>query len=78
MDDPNPNPLIPLNEIIVECMECKSKATAQEVNNDVERYFSILHKSFVRFPEKGATKESAAKLASMRLICEICHEKEYG
>lgn len=78
MDNPNLNALIPLDEIVVECMECKSKATAQEINNDVERYFSIVRKSFVRFPEKGIRKESIPKLASMRLICEICHEKEYG
>lgn len=69
---------IPLSQVILECQECKSKATAEEVNKDVERYFSTTKNVFVRFPESGIKKESLSKLTDLRLICELCHEKEYG
>jgi hypothetical protein len=69
--------LIELKDIIVECQDCKSKATAQEINDDVERYFSMTKKSFVSFPTKGIKKDSLQKIVDLRLICELCHEKEY-
>jgi hypothetical protein len=69
---------IPLSQVIIECQECKSTATAEEINKDVERYFSTTKKAFVRFPESGIKKESLSKINDMRLICELCHEKEYG
>jgi ribosomal protein L44E len=70
--------LIELKDIIVECQDCKSKVTAQEINDDVERYFSITKKSFVNFPAQGVKKDFIQKIVDLRLICEICHEKEYG
>lgn len=70
--------LIPLGELIIECQECKSKITAQEINDDVERYFSLTRKSFVRFPSNGVKKDFLEKIVDLRLICELCHEKEYG
>lgn len=69
---------IPLSELILECQECKSKITAQEVNDDVERYFSMTKNTFVKFPENGVKKDSLQTIVDLRLICELCHEKEYG
>jgi ribosomal protein L44E len=69
--------LIELKDIVIECQECKSKSTAQENNDDVERYFSMTKKSFVSFPTKGIKKDSLQKIVDLRLICELCHEKEY-
>lgn len=67
-----------LNELIIECQECKSKITAQEINDDVERYFSMTKKTFVKFPAAGVKKDFMQNIVNLRLICELCHEKEYG
>ncbi len=61
--------LIELKDIVIECQECKSKSTAQEINDDVERYFSMTKKSFVSFPTKGIKKDSLQKIVDYRLIC---------
>jgi Zn finger protein HypA/HybF involved in hydrogenase expression len=69
--------LIELKDIVIECQDCKSKSTAQEINDDVERYFSMTKKSFVKFPAKGVKKDTLEKIVDWRLICELCHAKEY-
>ena len=69
--------LIELKDIVIECQDCKSKATAQEINDNVELYFSMTKKTFISFPEKGIKKDSLQKIVDLRLICELCHEKEY-
>jgi hypothetical protein len=65
---------IPLEEVVLQCATCGSKARASEVNSDVERYYSWQHMSFIKFPEKGVTQGVADSVKTMKFSCELCHE----
>lgn len=65
---------IPLEEVVLQCTTCGSKANALEVNKDVERYYSWKHMSFIKFPEKGVTPKIADEIETMKFSCELCHE----
>jgi hypothetical protein len=67
---------IPLEEVVLKCAFCGSSITAKEVNNDIERYYSWHHMSFIRFPEAGVSEKMRDKLQTMKFSCEICHEKD--
>jgi DNA-directed RNA polymerase subunit M/transcription elongation factor TFIIS len=65
---------IPLEEVVLQCTTCGSKANAREINNDVERYYSWKHMSFIKFPNEGVSEKTAESLKSMKFSCELCHE----
>lgn len=63
----------PLTEIRVKCSQCQATATAQQINDDATRFHDT-NGSIVRFPAEGITAQQQQKLATMALVCELCHD----
>lgn len=66
----------PLEEIVVKCSECGSKCRGDELNSDIERYYSTELKTFVKLPPSGVSEALQLRLNKLYLLCEICHEKD--
>jgi len=65
----------PLSEITVTCTRCGEDATAQDINDDIER-FHLPNGKIARFPSIGLTPDDITTLPSLRLVCECCHEDD--
>lgn len=64
----------PLNEIWLKCADCGDEYDGEQINAHNPMFHDPNTGNGIRLPSFGITTEDEAKLKSMGLICELCHE----